>query len=395
MFKVIRSTRLTRYLCTFGHGSTPKCPTNYMASLPKETPTPLRCRNKKHAPFHTSSGQHAAPFLAPILLKLTTPLSRLVFLLLGRRFRKWWQRLPALTKEKYMLGLTKNRNRLLVFLTLFGGTSAAYYVFHLEETPVTGRRRFMILSKNQLEEVANVQWRNLDSNLSSLRLPVNHLQHMKVVRIAKRILEANASKEVNNLNWEVNVINSKDVNAFVLANGQMYVYTGMLDAVTNDNELAGILGHEMAHAVLNHSAEHLSRAGFVNVYSIGLLTLLWAIVPTDGLAVVASWLQSVVEDLLISLPYSRKLEREADEVGLLMAARACFDVRHVPKFWERMRLVEKDAIEQQNDWLSTHPSHKNRIVWLQDLLPHALALRSDFKCPELTHFWDSAQSLRK
>ena len=235
---------------------------------------------------------------------------------------------------------------------------------------------------------------NSPENLKrSFILGVVRTTHMKVFKIAKRILEANSSKEVNLFNWEINVIDSKEVNAFVLANGQIYVYTGMLETVANDNELAGILGHEMAHAILNHSAEQLSRTGFINVYSIALLTLLWAVVPSDGLAIIASWLQSTVEDVLITLPYSRKLEKEADEVGLLMAARACFDIRHVPKFWERMHMEERDLVFQQNDWLSTHPSHENRVTWLHEWLPTALQLREDFKCPELTHFFAEAKKI--
>ena len=348
---------------------------------------------KANTQFHTSSSLKVAPFLAPVLVKLTTPLSRLVVLLLGRRYRKWWANLPKDKKEKYIYSLTKNRNRILgVFAACFG-LSAGYYLYHLEQTPVTGRRRFMILSKDQLEEVANVQWRNLDVELAKHRLAINHPAHMRVFRIAKRILEANVSKEVNALKWEINVIDNDDINAFVLANGQMYVYTGMLKNVANDNELAGVIGHEMAHAILNHSAEHLSRSGFFNIFSIAVLAALWAFVPSDGWALIGSWLHSNVEDILITYPYSRKLEREADEIGLLLAARACFDVRHVPKFWERMQYREKDSIEQQTEWLSTHPSHENRVTWLVAGLPNALALRNEFKCPELTKFMDTVSAV--
>ena len=83
---------------------------------------------------------------------------------------------------------------------------------------------------------------------------------------------------------------------------------------------------------MNHSAEMLSLSGFFNIFSLAILTLIWAVIPTDGIAFVASLAQNTVEDLVINLPYSRKLECEADEVGLLLAARACFDVRYVPRF---------------------------------------------------------------
>jgi len=336
--------------------------------------------------IHTTQSISAAPLLAPLLLKLTTPISRLLFLLLGRRFRSWWKKLPKDKKTKYINNFIKSRNRMGFLTGLFIGTSAAYYIYHLENTPVTGRKRFMILNKEQLEDIANIEWRNLNTELSSMLLPTDSPFHVRVFRVAQRILQSNISKEVSSVSWEINVVNSDEVNAFVLANGQIYVYTGMLKAVENDSELAGILGHEIAHAILGHSAENLSRAGFFNLYSIAILAGLWAIMPTDILAVFASWLQANIEDILISLPYSRKLEKEADEVGLKLAARACYDVRHVPNFWTRMHNEDRDTVMQQNDWLSTHPSHENRINWITEWLPDALLLRSNFDCPELRHF---------
>ena len=264
-------------------------------------------------------------------------------------------------------------------------------MYHLENTPVTGRKRFMILNNEQLEKVADVQWRNISRDLSEFRLPVDHPAHMRVYRVATQILNANISKEVKELKWEINVINNDEVNAFVLANGQIYVFTGMLAIAANDGELAGVLGHEMAHAILGHSAEHLSHAGFVNLYSTAILATIWAILPSDVLAFAASWIQSSIEDLIITLPYSRKLEKEADEVGLKLAARACFDVREVPKFWERMHSIDKHSIVQKNDWLSTHPSHENRVGWLTEWLPDALMLRQNLKCPELREFQNTAK----
>ena len=351
---------------------------------------PAQVRN-----FKTSCPRHAAPLLGPILVKLTGPLYRIGFLLLGRRFRNYWNSLPPETRAKYSQVFTKSKRRVYGGIFAFGGFSLVYYLSHIEETPVTHRKRFMIVNNRQLEDIAAIQWRSIDDTLEKSKLPINHPQHQKVFQIVKRILMANQSKEVNQIKWRVNVIESDEVNAFVLANGQVYVHTGILASIRNDNELAGVLGHEIAHAILNHSAELLSMAGFFNVFSLALLTLTWAFIPTDGTAFVVSLLQNTVEDLLINLPYSRKLEREADEVGLLLAARACYDVRYVPHFWHRMH-IEQEGGGSSNivKWFSTHPTNESRVKHIDGLLPEALELRSYFQCPELKEFYDASHRYR-
>lgn len=338
--------------------------------------------------FKTSATSHAAPVLGPLLVKLSTPLSRLAFVLFGRRVRNWWANLPPERKNRYLSFISKSRHRFIVGMLGFGGLSMAYYYYHLEETPVTGRKRFMILNDEQLKKIAMAEWKMLDDGLEKLKLPIHHPLHKKVYNIVHRILSANRSKEVASYVWEVNVVkNDDEVNAFVLANGQIYVYTGMLNAVANEHELAGILGHEISHAILNHSAEMLSLSGFFNIYSSAIVALLWAFIPTDGFALLASLFQNFIEDLLINLPYSRKLEKEADEVGLLLAARACYDIRHVPMFWNRMQNHAEFGVKTgKTDWLSTHPTNESRVKWLESVLPDALALRREFKCPRLKEF---------
>ena len=348
---------------------------------------PSRC-------IRTTPATHVGPAIGPVLVKMAQPLYRLGFMYLGRRARRYWNNLPPDRKSKYVNMFTKSKRGVYGIVFLVGGFSAVYYMSHLEDTPVTKRRRFMILSSDQLEKVAEVEWRNLDENLEKNKLSVHDPRYQKVFNIAKRILFANQSREVNAFKWEVNVVDSEEVNAFVMANGKIYVFTGMLNTVQNDNELAGILGHEIAHAILNHSAEMLSMSGFFNIFSLGFLTMIWAIVPSDGVALVASVVQNVVEDLLVNLPYSRKLESEADEVGLLLAARACYDVRYVPRFWHRMHLQGDGEMPSIFHWFSTHPTNASRVQQIDELLPEALELRRSFQCPELREFYDSTQKFR-
>ncbi|XP_065660864.1 metalloendopeptidase OMA1, mitochondrial [Hydra vulgaris] len=315
--------------------------------------------------------------LSPILTKLISSSYRVGFFLGGRLLRKSWVNL--------------NKNRGFIFLTSVVAVviPSAFYVTHLEETPVTGRRRFVVLSDDQMQKIADSHSEDLILAFSDLRLPVSHTLHDKVSRVANKILECNVSPETNALKWKINVINNDEVNAFVLANGHIFVFTGMLAAIQNEHELAGILAHEMAHAILKHSSESVSHSGFFNFLSLIILGGLSAVIPTSGLALVASWFEYTIKDILLSLPYSRQLEREADEIGMHIAARACFDVRYLPKFWERMH---KTDTKQTPDWLSTHPSSENRLIWLNNILPIALNIREQQKCPQLNKFFEAVQN---
>ncbi len=101
--------------------------------------------------------------------------------------------------------------------------------------------------------------------------------------------------------------------------------TGLLQACRNNHEVAVILGHEMAHAVLAHGAEGLSHKGLVESISLVFVALIWAVVPNDLLAWFTHSVSRSATQVLLDFPYSRTLESEADSVGLLFAARACFD----------------------------------------------------------------------
>merc|ERR1719397_720881 len=92
------------------------------------------------------------------------------------------------------------------------------------------------------------------------------------------------------------------------------------------------------------------------------MALLWALMPNGGIAIVCDWFIDKVTNLLVHLPFSRYMELEADEVGLILAAKACFDVREAPAFWELLELLDDDPLSNEEDleFLATHPVHKTR-----------------------------------
>ncbi|XP_061593086.1 metalloendopeptidase OMA1, mitochondrial isoform X2 [Cololabis saira] len=216
-------------------------------------------------------------------------------------------------------------------------------------------------------------------------LPESDPLHQMVKQLVQLLAQRNKDiPEVAEITWTVHIVNKPTINAFVLPDGKVFMFTGMLEAVADIDQLIIVLGHEMAHAILEHSAEQASLSHVVDLLSLILVTAIWAMCPGDSLAVLGSWAKDKLTELMFSRPYSRKLEAEADQVGLQLAAKACADVRVGPVFWQQLELVDKLSGEPtMPEWLSTHPSHRNRSSQMERLIPQALELRESCSCPAL------------
>jgi Zn-dependent protease with chaperone function len=148
-------------------------------------------------------------------------------------------------------------------------------------------------------------------------------------------------------------------------------------------------GHEIAHIVLGHAAEKITYGNLLSMLMIAPILALWTFLPKDITAFLADWIINLISTLLLELPYSRSMEIEADEAGIEIASKACFDIREAPIFWAKMEMLEKLALDAKNDelelpeFLSTHPSYNNRQEYLSDMLPNALEKRARFGCGEL------------
>jgi predicted Zn-dependent protease len=167
----------------------------------------------------------------------------------------------------------------------------------------------------------------------------------------------------NRMEWSWTVVDDpKTVNAWMVPGGKAAVYTGMIDFVRSDDELAVIMGHESSHAVARHGTERMSEGALLSagVQATGAAT--GSSAAAQGAATAAQ--------LLIALPHSRKQEIEADEMGLLVAAQAGYDPRAAIDLWRRMQAGGASPPE----FLSTHPSESTRIERLQSLMPQATAV---------------------
>uniref|UniRef100_A0A452HIB2 Metalloendopeptidase OMA1, mitochondrial n=1 Tax=Gopherus agassizii TaxID=38772 RepID=A0A452HIB2_9SAUR len=305
--------------------------------------------------FHTSSSFQAAP--VPLLWIILKPAQKLFAIILGRSIRKWWKALPPNKRE----------------------------LFKESETPITGRARLLVFGKEHFMALSEMEYDMWMEQFKNKMLSEIDPRYQVVKKVIGHLSESNQDiPQVSEFKWVIHVVEEPGINAFVLPNGQVFVFTGLLNAVSDIHQLSFILGHEIAHAVLGHAAEKASLVHFLDFLSLILLTMIWAVCPRDSLAVVGQWIQTKLQEFMFDRPYNRTLEAEADKVGLQFAAKACVDVRASSVFWQQMELAE--TIQGQRklpEWLSTHPSHENRAEHLDRLIPEALKIRENCNCPSL------------
>ncbi len=254
-------------------------------------------------------------------------------------------------------------------IVLFGVFFIYYYFSNQQEVPLTGRTQLVDISREQ-EMALGLQ--SYNQILSQSRV-VSQGEVVDVVRsIGHRIARAAADVDPG-FQWEFNVIASDQVNAFALPGGKVAVYTGILPVAENADGLAAIMGHEIAHAIARHGAERMAYQKLVQFGSMAASVALGGMDINTQQAVMGAL--GVGSRYGILLPFSRKHEAEADYMGLVFLARACFDPTEAPRLWLRMGKSSKDSPEE---FMSTHPSHETRIRQFQEWMPMALKIRESY-----------------
>jgi len=170
--------------------------------------------------------------------------------------------------------------------------------------------------------------------------------------------------------WEYELIEDETVNAWCMPGARIAFYEGIMDICQDETGVATVMGHEVAHAVSNHAGQ---RMGLQMITQLGITALSTAtqrvLDPDEEIMQIAYSVFSIGATYGILLPYSRKNEYEADKTGLILMAKAGYDPREAPKFWERM---EKQFGSGGSDFFSTHPSNAKRIKELEKAIPEAL-----------------------
>ncbi len=197
-------------------------------------------------------------------------------------------------------------------------------------------------------------------------LPADHPQTLRLRSIAQKIIPFSYewNPRAKNWQWEVNILNSQQINAFCMPGGKIAFYTGILQELKlTDDEVAMIMGHEVAHALREHARERMGKNAATSIGANLLGSLLG--VGSGGAQLLGMGAQ------LVSLKFGRQDESEADLVGMELAARAGYNPRAGVSLWQKMGAASKGAPPQ---FLSTHPSGPSRIKDIQTNLPKVLPL---------------------
>ncbi len=230
-----------------------------------------------------------------------------------------------------------------------------------------------LVPAGEVEQSARKQYGEMMKEAASKKAlgPDNHPEVIRLRRIAKELIPHSFdwNPRAKEWTWEVNLVGSNQINAFCMPGGKIAFYSGILTQLKlTDDEVAMVMGHEIAHALREHARERMGKAA-----------------ATNGVATIGSTVASVffgvnpqLTDLvakqganLLTLKFSRDDETEADLVGMEIAARAGYDPRAGVTLWQKMSAANKGAPPQ---WLSTHPSGNTRIEEIQANLPKVMPL---------------------
>ncbi|KAL5744440.1 hypothetical protein ACOSP7_027302 [Xanthoceras sorbifolium] len=329
----------------------------------------------------------------------------------------------------------QNPRNLLIVVLVGSGVVITLYLGNLETVPYTKRTHFVLLSKAMEKQIGEAQFQQVKASFKGKILPAIHPDSVRVRLISKEIIEAlqrglrhetvwsdmgyassetdapregrahntlmalsegreekiegrwskedeilddkwvehtrkkgqekglqSATSHLDGLKWEVLVVNEAIVNAMCLPGGKIVVFTGLFEHFRTDEEIATIIGHEVGHAVARHIAEGITK----NLWFAIIQLILYQFVMPD--------LVNTMSTLLLRLPFSRKMELEADYIGLLLVASAGYDPRVAPKVYEKLGQISGNSLLR--DYLSTHPSGKKRAQLLAQakVMEEALAI---------------------
>jgi predicted Zn-dependent protease len=229
--------------------------------------------------------------------------------------------------------------------------------------PETGRSSHVGMSTEQEAALGLQTYQQVLSQSPSI---TSGPEFEMVKRVANRLAAA-TGKFGQGYDWQVSLIQDGKVNAFCLPGGKIVVYTGIIPVAQNEAALATVMGHEMAHATSRHGAQRVLQQNLTQTAMTGIAVSLSDMDYDKQRTVMAALGAGAQFGVL--MPFSRKHESEADEIGLMYMARAGYDPRESVRFWKRM---EEAGSEQPPEFLSTHPSHGTRIAQLEALMPKAL-----------------------
>ena len=259
-----------------------------------------------------------------------------------------------------------NRLNLIACARLFVAAAAIFFLSGCVTNPETGRRQLLLVSESEMTQLGLSSFNQMKKDVPiSKDARANEL----VQRVGKRIASV---VNLPGAQWEFVVFESKEANAFCLPGGKIGVYTGILPITKDDAGLAAVIGHEVAHATLQHGRERMSEGITTQAIGQGLGVAVNAADPRWTGAF--NQLYSPISQVGVALPHSRTQESEADWRGLIYMAKAGYDPGASVAFWERFAAFNKQAGGGGSPWfLRTHPLDETRIQELKRRMPEAKA----------------------
>ncbi len=239
--------------------------------------------------------------------------------------------------------------------------------------PLTGRRQILLVSDQDVLSSSLTQYKEY---MQTAPKSSSAQWSAMVTRVGKNIASATErylrqnglADEVKNFSWEFNLVKDKQVNAFCMPGGKIVVYEGLMNLVSSDDELAVVLGHEVAHAVAKHSNERMSQQVLAQ-YGAQILNRSLSEKST-AVQALAGTVYGIGTQVGVMLPFSRKHESEADYMGLILMKMAGYNPDVAVTFWQKMSAGTTGSVPAL---LSTHPSDAKRIKDIQKALPEIKA----------------------
>lgn len=246
------------------------------------------------------------------------------------------------------------------------------FLYACHTNSIIGRSQLSLVPESEMQSMALTQYKSFLSENKVVPSGNNTAEMVRRVgeKIAKAITEYYSehgqSDALKGYNWEFNLVESKEVNAWCMPGGKVVVYTGILPYTQNENAMAIVLGHEITHAVAGHGSERMSQ----QLLAQGIQVAADVALSNDPKTVsIFNQVYAPGSQVAVLLPYSRKQEYEADHFGLIFAAIAGYNPQEAIPFWTRMASIggQKPPV-----FLSDHPTDEDRIQKLKDLMPEAM-----------------------
>lgn len=259
---------------------------------------------------------------------------------------------------------------------VFGVCALFLLVYSCSTVPLTGRSRLSLIDETQLQEQAAIGYTQLLNSPSTKVVAASNANTQMVKRVGQKIAAAvtqymsqnGYGDQLKNYKWEFNLIESNEINAWCMPGGKVAIYTGILPVTKDENGLATVMGHEIAHAIAQHSAERASQTVAAQLGGVAVGTA--ASGKSQTTQAVINQLYGIGGQLAI-LKFSRNQELEADKMGLAFMAMAGYHPSNAVGFWQRMAQASAGS-QKPPAFLSTHPTDETRIAQIQRALPEAI-----------------------